>query len=127
MVRLDRVLKAIGSAITPIALLIDVPSGRHRIGCSEVGKFFDVVDQAVEHPLDVHLQPPAKREAVEPFLYPEVGEHRFHNRQPFALHLPAERGVDLGSHRVGDAARTLAVEDMDLAGWTVRVAQAFQT
>lgn len=47
----------------------------YLIRVSVVPELFDVVHQAVQLPLSIHLLPPAQREAGEPFVVPQVAEH----------------------------------------------------
>ena len=42
-------------------------------------QLFDVVNQAIEIPLRVHLGLRSEREAIEVFVMPQVGEHGLDN------------------------------------------------
>lgn len=50
-------------------------------GVPRVAQLFDVVDQAEELPLPVHLRAAAQREAREPLVVPEIGKDRLHRRK----------------------------------------------
>jgi hypothetical protein len=67
-----------------------------------VRDFLEVMDEAVEQPLDVDLSLPAVGEAVELLVTSEVGENRLHNRQTPAVDLTRLRLVDLAPHLRGE-------------------------
>lgn len=81
-------------------------------------QLLDVVNQAVELPLPVHLGPSAQREAVQLLVVPGVAEDRFHRREAPGDHPLAQVAVDLRPHPVGVALKAgrLAEEEGHLAG-----------
>ena len=77
-------------------------------------EFLDVVNQAVQLPLDVDLPTTAERKSIESLLRPDVPEYRLYDAQSSAVDRPALWRVDLGLHRVGQAAGASANKDMNL-------------
>lgn len=75
-------------------VLLPLCRGR-RITDSEVYDFLNVVNQAVQHPLNRHLQPAAQGKAIHPFLLPDIRKDRFHRTDPSAVGHPTLRRVDL--------------------------------
>ena len=66
-----------------------------------VPELFDVVHQAVQLPLPIHLLPPAQREAGDPFVVPQVAEHRFNRSEARSDHPLALCGIDAPLHPLG--------------------------
>ena len=64
-------------------------------------QFFDVVHQAVELPLPIHLFPASEGKAVEPFVVTQVAEHRFHRGEASAVVSPSLGAVDTSFHVIG--------------------------
>lgn len=82
-------------------------------------QLLDVVHQAVELPLRIHLLLPSQGEAVELFVMPQIAEHRFHRGEASSVLCASCRAVDAGFHFVGEACllpRRLAPEERDLPG-----------
>ena len=63
----------------------------NRITHSKVRDLSDVVDQAVERPLDVDLGPASQSKPVHSFTRSYVAENRFDDAQAFAIGLTAPR------------------------------------
>ena len=68
--------KAAGVAEAPYRSLLRVPVMR---------QFLDVVHQAVELPLRIHLRFSSEREAVELFVVPQIAEDGFHGGETPAI------------------------------------------
>ena len=66
-------------------------------------QFLDVVYQAVEFPLRIHLRSPSEREAVELLVVPQIAEHRLHGGEALAVLDAPFRAVDAGFHFIGVA------------------------
>jgi len=88
---------------------------RHFVTFPKVDDLFNIVNQAVKHPLDVDLDPTSQGEPVHPLACANVSEDRFYNPQPFALSTTSLRCVDLLFHLIGNAPRTLPIEHMNLS------------
>ena len=80
-------------------------------------QLLDVVNQTVQIPLRVHLWLGSQREAVEPLVVPQVGEHRLDDGDAPPVEAAAPLAVDRPLHAFGVAKRrALAlVEEGDLA------------
>ena len=76
--------------------------------------FFDVVDQAVELPLDVDLATAPQRETIQFFLCPDIAENRLHYPKPFAVNFTSLQRIDLLLHLIGQTADWFAVEVTNL-------------
>ena len=87
---------------------------------SEVADLFNVVHQAVKHPLDIDFDLSPQGEPVHPLARADVAENRFYNAQPFAVSAASLFGVDLLLHLIGNAARTPTVKYPDLSCGTSR-------
>ena len=85
--------------------------------------FLDVVNQAVQLPLDIDLPPSSKRESIKSLLRPDIPEDRLYDAQSSAVDRPSLRRVDLGLHRIGQAVGATADKDVHLPGRRVRFAQ----
>jgi hypothetical protein len=81
-------------------------------------QLLDVVYQAVELPLRIHLLLPSEGEAVQLFVVAQVAEHRFHRGKASAIANAAFRTVDEGFHFVGEGRCPidLALEERHLPG-----------
>ncbi len=66
-----------------------------------VREFLDVVHEAVEFPLRIHLLLPAQREAVELLVVPDVAEDRFDRGKALAVALAPVFTVNALFHPVG--------------------------
>ncbi len=88
---------------------------RHGIAFSEVGDLFNIVHQAVKHPLDIDLVPTSQGEPIHSFACAYVAEIRFYNAQPFAVSTASLSCVDLLLHLIGNATRTFPIEYMNLS------------
>ena len=64
-------------------------------------QLLDIVNQAVEVPLRVHLALSSQGEAVQSFIVPQVAEHRFDDRDAPRIELASARTVDRSSHTLG--------------------------
>ena len=98
---------------------------RNRVSCSEFQDFLDVVNHAVQHPLNVDLGPASQGEPIHPLTRSYITEDRFDYAQPFAVDFPALRRVDLGLHCVGYASRPTAEMNVYLSGRSFFTAQTF--
>ena len=80
-------------------------------------QLLDVVNQAVQVPLRVHLRLRSQREAIQALVVPQVGEHRLDDRDAPAVEPSSARAVDGALHAFGAAKRREAVlvEERDLA------------
>lgn len=81
-------------------------------------EFLDVLDEAEELPLSVHLRATAQREPVEPRVMAEVPEDRFDRRESFRVVGTSLRGIDPLRHprRVSRRRRrSAAVENRDVS------------
>ena len=72
-------------------------------------QLFDVVNQAIEIPLRVHLGLRSEREAVEVFVMPQVGEYGPDNGDAPAVELSPSVAVDRALHDLGVAKRRCLV------------------
>ena len=99
----------------------------HPVAFSEIGDLFNIVNQAVKHPLDVDLDLTSQCEPVHSLACAYVTEDRFYNAQPFAVSTASLWCVDLLLHLIGNAARALPIEHMNLPRYRFGVAQAFGT
>ena len=68
---------------------------------STVGQLLDVLHQAVELPLSVHLGPASQGEALQPFVVSQVAEHGLHGGEALRDPLAPLRAVDPALHPVG--------------------------
>ena len=59
------------------------PLPTHRIPMMR--QLFDVMDEAIELPLRINLLLASQRKAVEPFVVPEIAEHRFDGGETLAV------------------------------------------
>ena len=96
-----------------------------------MGELLDIVDQAEELPLPVHLLAATQREAVQPLIVPEIREHRLHRREAAAVVRAPLRGVEPTLHLLRvrlDRGQRAALEEHHLTGRRfVRRAQATLT
>src|SRR6266513_563753 len=78
----------------------------------------DVVDEAIEQPLYVHLGRAAQAEALQPSGMSDVGEYGLHGAQASSVFVPPALGVDLALHARAVGLRfsgNSSEEDRDLA------------
>ena len=68
-------------------------------------ELLDVVHQAIQVPLCVHLGLPPQGEAVELLVMPQVGKHRLHGGHALAVYLSASWAVDGLLHALGELVR----------------------
>ena len=101
------------------------PLCSHRITRPEVQDFLNIVNQAVEHPLNIDFDPPSKRKSIEPLLRSNIAEYRLHDPQPFTVGTAALHRVDLLLHLIRDACRTFPIKYMYLPRDRVGLAQTF--
>ena len=99
----------------------------HRIVLTEVGYLFNIVDQTVKHPLNIHFNPTSQGESIHPFAGPNVAENRFYNSHPFAVSTTPLWCVYLLLHFISKAAGTFTIEHMNLPRYRFGVAQTFGT
>src|SRR3989442_9391301 len=80
-------------------------------------QLLDVVNQAVQVPLRVHLRLRSQREAIQALVVPKVGEHGFNDRDAPAVEPSSAQAVDGALHAFGVAKRRalILVEESDLA------------
>ena len=79
-------------------------------------QLFNVVHQAVQLPLSVHFGFSAQCKSVQPFVAPQVSEHRLHGGEAPRDHVTAHVGVDLGLHLFDvNILNPLALEEGHLA------------
>ena len=83
-----------------------------------VRQLLDVVHHAVELPLRIDFPASAQREAIEPFVVPEVAEHRFDRGEALPVEFSSTVGVDGPFRPVGGALLRsgLALKDAHLPG-----------
>ncbi len=81
-------------------------------------QLLDVVHQAVELPLRIHLLLPSEGEAVQLFVVAQIAKHRFHRGKASAIADAAFWAVDAGFHFVGEGRCPidLALEERHLPG-----------
>lgn len=81
-------------------------------------QFLDVVYQAVEFPLRIHLLLSSEGEAVQLFVVAQVAEYRLHRGKASAIANAAFRTVDADFHFVGEGRCPidLALEERHLPG-----------
>ena len=73
----------------------------YLIRVSVVSQLLDVVHQAVQLPLPIHLLAPTQREAGESLVVPQVAEHGLDGGKPRGDHPFAFRGIDALLHPLG--------------------------
>ena len=80
-------------------------------------QLLDIVNQAVEIPLRVHLRLRSQREAIQALVVPKVGEYGFDDRNAPAVEPSSAQAVDSALHAFGVATRRalILVEEGDLA------------
>jgi hypothetical protein len=66
-----------------------------------IGQLLDIVGQAIQLPLPIHLGATPPREAIQPFVVAQVTEHRLHRGKTPGNHLATQLRVDLRLHPVG--------------------------
>ncbi len=59
---------------------------------------FDVMNHAVQQPLDIHFDFSPKGKTVQAFLGSDIGKNRFGYSEPLRVNLSSYLGVDLGGH-----------------------------
>jgi len=64
------------------AVLTHFPLYNYRIGPSEVQDLLNIVNRAIKHSLDIHLDPFSQSESVHRLADSNVAENRFYNSQP---------------------------------------------
>ena len=71
-------------------------------GIPGVCQLLDVVYQAKQQPLAVHLRALAQREAIEPLVVAQVAKHRRHGAKALLIPLAPRGGIEalLHAHRV---------------------------
>ena len=63
-------------------------------------QLFNIVHQAVQLPLPIHLRFPTQRKAVQSLVATQVAKHRFDCRETARDHLPPASGVNLCFHPI---------------------------
>ena len=88
-------------------------------------QLLDIVNQAVEIPLRVHLALGSQGEAVQSFVVPQVGEDRFDDRDAPSIEFASTRAIDCLPHTLGvGQQRLILLEERHLANsGLLRVAQ----
>ena len=89
----------------------------YLIRVSEVSQLLDVVHQAIQLPLPIHLRAPAQREAGESLVVPQVAEHGLDGGKARGDHPFALGRIDASLHPlgVGFIAIALAAEEGNLS------------
>ena len=64
-------------------------------------QLLDIVNQAVEIPLRVHLALSSQGEAVQSLVVPQIAEDRLDDRDAPRIELAPTRAVDRSSHTLG--------------------------
>jgi hypothetical protein len=100
---------------------------RYRIASSEVDDLFNIVNQAVKHPLNIDLDLTSHGKPIHSLACTNIAEDRFYNPQPFAVSTASLWCVDLLLHFIGNAARTVPIEHMHLSRYRSGVTQTFGT
>ena len=65
-----------------------------------MGQFFNIMHQAVQLPLPIHLRFPTQRKAVQSLVAAQVAEHWLDRRKAARDHLPSGIGINLCFHPV---------------------------
>jgi len=89
-----------------------------------VEDLFDVMNQAVEHPLYVDFDFSPQCEPIEPFVHPDVAEDRLHDFEALAVDGAALRRIDLLLHSIQEVSRAVSIKYMDLPCHRVRIPEA---
>ena len=75
---------------TALRALIVSPSS----GIPMMGQLLDVMSEAIELPLPIHLAAASQGEAIKPLVPSQVAEHGLHGGKAPSDHLPAELRID---------------------------------
>ena len=59
---------------------------------------FDVMNHAVQQPLDIHFDFAPEGKTIQTFLSPDIGKNWFDYGEPLRVNLSSCLGVDLGGH-----------------------------
>ena len=110
--------RALIENVSPYLLI----SSCHGIAFPKVGNLFNIVNKAVEHPLDVDLHIPSQGESVHSLACADITEDRFYNAEPFAINPSSLWCIDLLLHLVGKASRSFTIEHMNLTRYRFGVA-----
>lgn len=79
-------------------------------------QFLNIVHQAIQLPLPIHLGPSTQRKAMQPFVAPDIAKHGLDRRETTGDHGSTHVGVDFGFHFIGfTGATALALKEGDLA------------
>ncbi len=73
-----------------------------------MGQLLDVMSEAIELPLPIHLAAASQGEAIKPLVPSQVAEHGLHGGKAPSDHLPAELRIDPRLHPVGVSFVSLA-------------------
>ena len=73
----------------------------------EVQHLLDIVNQTVQHPLNIDLEPTSERKPIHSLASMNVAEDGFYDPQPLAVNTATLLGVNLLLLLIGNAARTL--------------------
>jgi hypothetical protein len=84
-------------------------SCRHRIAFSKVSDLFNVVNKAVEHPLDIDLNMTPQGKPVHFLACADVTKNRFYDAQPFAVNAASIWCIDLLLYLISKAARSFVI------------------
>ena len=83
---------------------------------SMMRQLFDIVNQAVEIPLRVHLALSSQGEPIESFVVPQITEHRLDDRDAPPIELASAFTVDRAPHALGVGHhRLMLLEERNLA------------
>lgn len=77
-------------------------------GIPMMGQLLDVMSEAIELPLPLHLAVASQGEAIKSLVSSQVAEHRLHGGKAPSDHLPAELRIDPRLHPVGVSFVSLA-------------------
>lgn len=79
-------------------------------------QLFDIVNQAVEIPLRVHLALGSQGEAVQSFVVPQIAEDRFNDGDAPRVELASALAIDRAPHALGVGQhRLMLIEKRHLA------------
>ena len=65
-----------------------------------IRQLFDIMHQAVQLPLPIHLGFSAQRKAVQTLVTTQIAKHRLHRRKAARDHLPARIRIDFLFHPI---------------------------
>lgn len=81
--------------------LLSSPSLPSHLSKAIIHDLFDVMDHAVQQPLDIYFDFAPEGKTVQALLSPEVGKNRFGYGEPLRVNLLSLVGIYLGGHSLG--------------------------